>query len=82
VRHTLQGDTVQYTSREVRVIVTRRDHVFAASTSGGVLAILLATACGGPSTDSSSAVVVDPPATLPVDTTPLFTDDRCTAHTY
>jgi hypothetical protein len=27
-------------------------------------------------------IVVDPPATLPVDATPLFTDDRCTAHTY
>jgi len=27
-------------------------------------------------------IIVGPPTNLPVDTTPLFTNNQCTAHTY
>lgn len=36
----------------------------------------------GSTYNGTGTIIVDPPAGLPVDTTPLFTNDSCTAHTY
>jgi hypothetical protein len=30
----------------------------------------------------TGTIILDPPPDLPVDTSPLFTNDSCTAHTY
>ena len=38
--------------------------------------------CEAEVTRDSAPVVVDPPTTLAVDPTPLFSDGRCTAHVY
>jgi hypothetical protein len=36
----------------------------------------------GTADDGTGTIVVDPPSNLPVNTTPLFSNDTCTAHQY
>jgi hypothetical protein len=36
----------------------------------------------GATNAGTGTIIIDPPADLPVDTNPLFTNDTCTAHTY